>query len=144
MKLESIPVHVTPAPGGISEAFLMEIAELREQLADNEVAGAIDLRSRPMSDDDRSHLQQRLGRGEVSVRIDVAGLTEVWETSYAGVWWVRHHGGDDRVIAEEIAVTRIPEILISPREDVQLAAKRIITELNSTETSSGEQESLHV
>ena len=130
MKLESIPVQVTPAATGMPDAILMEIAELLEQLANTEVAGAIDLRSLPISDEDLTILQDRLGRGEVSVRVDVAGLSEVWETAYAGVWWVRHRGGDDQVLVEQIAVTRIPEIIISPQEDVEAAAVRIIADLN--------------
>jgi hydrogenase-1 operon protein HyaF len=144
MKLETIPVQITHDASGMTAAILMEIAELLEQLANKNVVGAIDLRSLPMSEEDRDCLQDRLGCGEVSVQVDVAGLTEVWETSYAGVWWIRHRGGDNRIVAEEIAVTRIPEILVSPEQDIHAAAQRLITELNSTETSSGEEETLHV
>jgi len=144
MKLETIPVQVTADASGVPAAILMEISELLVQLADKDITGAIDLRSLPMSEEDKTCLQERLGCGEVSVQIDIAGLTEVWETAYAGVWWVRHRGGDDRVIAEEIAVTRIPEILVSPEDDIHAAAQRLNAELNSTDPSAGEKETSYV
>jgi len=144
MKLESIPVHVTGSATGMAGAILTEIAELLEQLADNNMSGAIDLRGLPMTEEDRIRLEDRLGRGEVSARLDVAGMSEVWETSYPGVWWIRHRGGDGQIAAEEIAVTQIPDILVSPEEDVRAAAVRINAELYSTETSASEEEASHV
>ena len=144
MKLESIPVHVTGNATGMPSAILTEIAELLEQLAENNMSGAIDLRGLPMTEEDRIRLEDRLGRGEVSARLDVAGMSEVWETSYPGVWWIRHRGGDGQIAAEEIAVTQIPDILVSPEEDVRAAAVRINAELNPTDTSASEEEALHV
>ena len=144
MKLESIPVHVTGPASGMSSAVLTEIAEMLLQLAEKGVSGAINLRSLPMSEEDRTHLEGRLGHGEVSARLEVAGTTEVWETSYPGVWWIRHRGGDGRIAAEEIAVTHVPEFLISPKEDIRAAAARINAEMHPTETSASEEEALHV
>jgi len=149
MKLESIPVDVTHTPAeqaatGMAAAILTEIAQLLEQLAREEAGGAIDLRSLPMSDEERARLEDRLGRGEVSATVDVAGTTEVWETSYTGVWWIRHRGGDGQIAAEEIAVTRVPEILLSPTQDIRATAARIVVETNPAEPGTSEEEPLHV
>jgi len=144
MKLESIPVQVTGPASGMTNAILVEIAELLQQLAEKDVSGAINLRSLPLSEEDRTRLEDRLGHGEVSAQLDVAGTTEVWETSYPGVWWIRHHGGDGRIAAEEIAVTHVPEFLMSPKEDIRAAAARINAEMHPTETSASEEEALHV
>jgi len=128
MNLESIPVQITQAGTAMPDAMLLEIAALLRQLTEKKIAGSIDLHGLPMSDEDRNCLQERLGRGEVSAHIEVNGLTEVWETAYTGVWWIRHQNRDNRIIAEEISVTQVPEILVSPKEDIGAAAKRLTAE----------------
>lgn len=130
MKLEQIPINVTGPENWMLEAVLVEIAEMLHELAEDSSPGTIDLRSLPMSDHDRGRLEERLGRGEVAASLDVAGLTEIWETSYTGVWWVRHRGRDGDITNEEIVVTQMPDFLISPIEDVNLAAERLSKEMN--------------
>lgn len=143
MKLESIPVQVAGPASGMPSAILMEIAELLEQLAEKNIAGAIDLRSMPMSDEDRTRLEDYLGRGEISARLNVAGASEIWETSYPGVWWVRHRGGDGKIVYEEISVTRIPDILLAPHDDIRDSAARIVAEMSSSDVSDIEEEFPH-
>lgn len=143
MKLESIPVQVAGPASGMPGAILMEIAELLEQLAEKNIAGGIDLRSMPMSDEDRTRLENHLGRGEVSAWLDVAGASEIWETSYPGVWWVRHRGGDGKITSEEISVTRVPDILLAPHDDIRDSAARIVAELSSSDVSDIEEEFPH-
>lgn len=143
MKLESIPVRVATPATGMPSAILMEIAELLEQLAEKDIAGGIDLRSMPMSDEDRARLEDYLGRGEVSAHVDVVGTSETWETSYPGVWWVRHRGGDGRIVSEEISVTRIPDILLSPRDDIRASAARIVFEMHSSDVCDIDEEVPH-
>jgi len=142
VKLEQIPVHVTGRASGMTDAILMEIAELLERLIDEGINGAIDLRSLPMSDADRAALEDRLGHGEVTATLDVAGPTEVIETAYPGVWWVRHLDGRGRVASEQIAVTRVPDILISPPDDIRAAAARLLAELKLLEAA-GHEEATH-
>ncbi|MDH4108609.1 MAG: hydrogenase expression/formation protein [Gammaproteobacteria bacterium] len=144
MKLEQIPVRVTGRPSELTDAILMEIAELLERLVDEGINGAIDLRSLPMSDEDRACLEERLGFGEVSATLDVAGPTEILETAYTGVWWIRHLDGKGRVTAEQIAVTRVPDILISPPEDMRNAAARLIAEMKPAAAKRNEEEAPHV
>lgn len=115
---------------GLADAILREIAQMLDKLATTGEAGAIDLRSLPMTEADRAELEERLGRGEVEATLTVAGTSEVWETRYAGAWWIRHHGAGDRVAAEEIAITRLPDILITHEDDVRAAAARIEADLN--------------
>ncbi|MDE1922212.1 MAG: hydrogenase expression/formation protein, partial [Gammaproteobacteria bacterium] len=100
-----------------------------DALARGGEAAAIDLRSLPMTVADRGELESRLGRGEVSVKLELGGASELWETRYSGVWWVRHKGDDDRVASERIEITAIPEILKSQEEDVAAAAARIREEV---------------
>jgi hydrogenase-1 operon protein HyaF len=110
---------------GLAEAILEEIAELLQRLIETGEEGAIDLRGLPMTDTDRHRLKERLGSGEVRATLDVAGPSTVEETAIPGVWWVRHEGADRRVANEQIAVTRIPAILITHPEDLAVGAARL-------------------
>lgn len=134
---------------GLAEAVLSEIADLLDQFAASGAQSSIDLSGLPMTDADREKLAQRLGRGEVQATLDVAGQTDVWETQYAGVWWVRHFGGNGQVISEEIAITHVPAILLTHREDARAAAERlrkaceVLGATTAADQSSAERDSIH-
>lgn len=128
---------------GMAAAVLAEIGEHLEALAGEGHTNVIDLRSLPLTDADLENLSTRLGRGEVSARVDVIGETEVFETAYAGVWWIRHLGADHRVAAEEIAITPIPEILCSQPEDIALAAVHLRKQLEAEQSAEPEREAIH-
>ena len=117
---------------GMALSVLAEISRMLETLADSGEPGFIDLRSLPLSDADRAQLEALLGRGEVQLELELAGASEVWETSYSGVWWTRHRGAGGKIAAEEISVCRIPEILISHPVDIEAAAGRLRQELETT------------
>jgi len=110
---------------GMARSVLSEVGERLNRLAYRGEATSIDLRSLPMTDADREELESLLGRGEINASLALLGRTEVWETAYAGVWWVRHLDGEDRVSSEELAVTLAPDILMSHPADVQMAAHRL-------------------
>lgn len=135
---------------GLHQPVLREIADLLEHYSQTGKAGAIDLRSMPMSDDDRAELENALGRGEVAAQLNLAGQSEVWETRFAGVWWVRHKGNDGRIAAEIIEVTNMPAILKSDPADMRLASKQLTAELSAEpvsaniETASEPMEETHV
>jgi len=115
---------------GMAWSILTEIRQLLKALSEKGEAGSIDLRSLPMTDADREQLEEILGRGEVRAELELAGASEVWETAYAGVWWIRHKGAGDRIACEEIAITPIPEILITHPVDIEAAATRLENELS--------------
>jgi len=105
---------------GMALSVLAEIGRMLEALSESGQAGAIDLRSLP------------LGRGEVRAELDIAGESEVWETTYPGVWWIRHRGAGNKIASEEISVCAIPEILITHPVDIKAAAGRLREELETT------------
>ncbi|PHR60516.1 MAG: hydrogenase expression/formation protein [Robiginitomaculum sp.] len=119
--IDNTPIALT----GINDSLLSEIAERLSEFAQTGQSASIDLRSLPMSDADRQDLETRLGHGEVEVKLDVAGLSEIWETSFAGVWWVRHFGGDNHITAEEINIISVPDILHAHQNDARAAASRL-------------------
>jgi hydrogenase-1 operon protein HyaF len=114
---------------GMAWSVLAEVGRLLECLAQTGEPGYIDLRSLPLTDADRSELEALLGRGEVRVDLSLAGASEVWETAYAGAWWIRHRGAGERIAAEEIAVCPVPEILKTHPADIQAAARRLRRDL---------------
>jgi len=117
---------------GMALSVLAEIGRMLEALSESGQAGAIDLRSLPLSDVDRAQLEEVLGRGEVRAELDIAGESEVWETTYPGVWWIRHRGAGNKIASEEISVCAIPEILITHPVDIKAAAGRLREELETT------------
>ena len=110
---------------GMALSVLAEVGRMLQELADSGQTGSIDLRSLPLSDADRDQLEEMLGQGEVRAEMDLAGRSEVWETSYPGAWWIRHMGAGDKISSEEISVCPIPEILITHPTDIEAAARRL-------------------
>lgn len=117
---------------GMADALLREIADALERLVLHAEVTQIDMRGLPLNDADRADVEDRLGRGEVSAILTVAGESEIWETRYPGVWWVRHRGVNGGVAAEQIIVTRLPEILATPIDDARDGLARLRHALNAT------------
>lgn len=140
MKLLDTLADRPPAPSQMVKTILEEISGLLDQLVKAGKAGVIDLRSLPLSDHERDTLQEQLGKGEVEVRLDVAGRSEIWETSYAGVWWIRHFGNDDRIASELIEITLLPDILHSHPDDVVAAQARLALDLKEAAEFQSDQE----
>ncbi|MDE3027686.1 MAG: hypothetical protein KGH84_04750 [Paracoccaceae bacterium] len=118
---------------GMAQSVLREICLALSALAATGARDAIDLRSLPLTLADRQELEAVLGRGDVSVALEAVGKSEIWETRFTGVWWLRHFGGDGRVAAEVIEVTPVPDILAAHRDDIGAAAARMAAELEERE-----------
>jgi len=141
---------------GMALSVLAEVGRMLQELAEEGREGAIDLKSLPLTDADRAQLEEMLGRGEIRVELELAGSSEIWETSYPGAWWIRHRGAGGKISSEEIAVCRIPEILITHPVDIVASARRIQQDLQQhgaeplegttphEETSETELEASHV
>jgi hydrogenase-1 operon protein HyaF len=118
-----------PSGTAVVSGVLREVAERLEALAARGECGVIDLKSLPLSDDHLQQLRERLGRGEVTAQLEILGPSEIWETRYPGVWWVRHLGVSDLVAAERIEITRVPDILSAALPDVVTAAQSLNDDL---------------
>ena len=121
---------------GMALSVMAEVARMLEALAESGETGSIDLRSLPLTDADRDQLEQLMGRGEVKAELDISGESTVWETSYPGAWWIRHHGAGGRISSEEISICPVPAILAAHPADIEAAANRIkhtLAELNPSQ-----------
>lgn len=112
---------------GLAHSLLQELARALMTLAATGETTAIDLRSLPLTAGDREDLAHALGQGEVVATVEAAGPTEVRETAFPGLWWVRHMTADGRVAAESIEVTPCPDILAAHPDDIRRAADRLAT-----------------
>lgn len=128
-ELAITPHPERPLKTGIVSSLFAEIADALARFAETGEIHKIDLRSLPMTEADRTEIDERLGVGEVRADLAVIGRSEVWETAYAGVWRVRHYGALDAIAADEVVIASAPDILFTHRDDARAAAKRLKGEL---------------
>lgn len=108
------------------DALLVEISGLMKNLATRNISGSIDLLGLPLSPACVALLERRLGTGEISVTLTAAGKSEIFETSFSGVWWSRHADETGRIVAMLIDVAFLPEILKADIDDVRLSHRRLL------------------
>jgi hydrogenase-1 operon protein HyaF len=116
--------------GGGVAAILFEVATLLDRLARGDAAATIDLRSLPMSPQDRSDLQRALGEGEVRATVNAEGLSTIRETGICGVWWVEHFDRHGELLAELIEVTLVPQILASASDEIAAGARALRAQIS--------------
>lgn len=120
-----LPVEVAEPGTGMARAVLSELVEHLQLLAEQGLQHVIDLTSLPMNSTDKRELEDLLGRGEVSVILSTIGDSQIFETRYSGIWWIKHYTVDQQLISELIEITQIPEIIKSHSDDIQQAADEI-------------------
>ena len=125
----SVSPQEPPRLTGMSEAVLAEVAARLAEVVAGASVPPIDLTAMPLTSEDRADLEQRLGRGEVFATVESAGRSQIWETQFSGVWFVRHFGENDRIASECIEFGAAPEILFSHRADMSAAARRLAAAL---------------
>lgn len=105
--------------------LLNEVKHALDNLIETGHNTMIDLRSIPLAPGEEEKIMSLLGVGEVQAQLDALGLSEIFETKYAGVWIVTHYNDEGHIISRFIEVTRMPEILCSQTEDIMLAYSRL-------------------
>lgn len=128
-KLNDIPVSVEAASGNVIP-LLHEIRHALKRVADGQDGTIIDLRSLPLAPGEDDRIETILGKGELHAELDALGPTVIQETSYAGVWLVTHRNTEGEIVARFIEVTRLPDILKSQDEDIELAIRKLQDELD--------------
>ncbi|TVP86792.1 MAG: hydrogenase expression/formation protein [Thioalkalivibrio sp.] len=124
VRLDSGPGPGSPETTGLAVALLREVADHLLTVSRGGDRQVVELTNLPLSDGDVQLLVEKLGRGEVEARISAAGPTEVFETAFPGVWWVKYLGEDDRVITQQLEIGTVPMILEAHQEDIQASARQ--------------------
>lgn len=118
-------------------ALLSELIGLLEVVAGGGPSATIDLRSLPMSPQDRVKLQSALGDGEVKATLDADGFSTLRETRVSGVWWIEHRDRHGELIAELLEVARVPPILESVPEEIAASARELREQLSIQSAAPG-------
>lgn len=118
-------VSVTGTIGGGVSAILAEILEHVDALARDGEPAAIDLRSLPMSPNDRNNLIAALGDGEVAIALSGDGESTIRETGIGGVWWHAYRDREGEMIAEFIEIAAVPAIVPADTADMRGGARRL-------------------
>jgi HupH hydrogenase expression protein, C-terminal conserved region. len=122
-----------PAPEApaspMAEALFREIAGHLATMLETGAQAAIDLRSLPLSPDDRAALHAMLGEGEVRATVESGGRTDVLETRYPGVWRLDHFAPDGAPRHAEILITPVPDLLRADPADMAAGAARLAARL---------------
>ena len=113
--------------------LLHEVKHALKKLIENGECTVIDLRSIPLAPGEETKILQTLGEGEIHAELDALGKSEIYETTYAGVWVVTHHNDEDATIGRFIEVTTMPEILYSQKEDIDDAFSRLSEKLEDNQ-----------
>lgn len=124
------------ADDGLVDALIIEIGCLLHRLIEHGKEGSIDLLGLPLTSSCVAYLDKRLGRGEITVLLEAWGRSEIYETSFPGVWRTQHADDAGRVIAMLIEVACVPPILRADSFDIRDGYQRLLT---CTHAQHGEQ-----
>ncbi|NOR40550.1 MAG: hypothetical protein GQ537_05020 [Gammaproteobacteria bacterium] len=111
------------------QPLLHEIRHALATLLDDGGNTVIDLRSLPLAPGEEQKLLDKLGRGEVTARLQALGPSEIVETRYPGVWVVVHFNNDNEVIGKFIEICDIPDLLRSQQEDIRQGLEQLQAQL---------------
>lgn len=114
--------------------LLYEVRHALEELLEGGGTSIIDLRSIPLAPGEEETIINTLGQGEVHARLDALGLSEIYETRYAGVWLITHYNEDKAIVSRFIEITRLPEILKSQPGDMSNALTELTQDLEAQDT----------
>ena len=121
---DSIAIKVEPITGNV-QPLLHEIRHALQRLRDGGAGTIIDLRSMPLAPTEEQQLEVALGRGEISAELNAATRSSIQETSFPGVWLIKHYDMEDQVISKFIEVTYCPDLLKTPQEDMAAGLGRL-------------------
>lgn len=110
-------------------ALLQEILDMLDTFHATGETNSIDVRSLPLAPGDYDFLHAFLGDGEVSASVDTLGLSEIKETRFSGIWWLKHYNTDEEIVAELIEVTSLPDILNTQTSDLTLSLNTLRSHL---------------
>jgi hydrogenase-1 operon protein HyaF len=116
---------------GNVEPILNEVRHALARLIDAGEPTVIDLRAIPLAPGEEEAIESRLGNGEVRIRIDALGPSDIQETAYAGVWRVTHFNGEGEILGKFIEITDVPKIVLSPGDDLREAHEALSAALRT-------------
>jgi hydrogenase-1 operon protein HyaF len=122
-----IDTHWTALPEGVMNAPPL-LAELNAKIAAYQ-AGAkphiINLSLLPQTGQDLVFLEQRLGKGFVTILSRGYGNCRISSTNTQNVWWVQYFNSQDTLILNTLEVSDVPNVACASPEDIADSAQRL-------------------
>lgn len=114
-------------------ALLRELLAKMEMLAADGSQSHVDLRRLPLPSGGLEALRTWLGSGEIDATVTALGVTNIRETAFAGVWWVRHAKAAGDVFSEHLEIARSPALLAADPEEMRQAVEKLRSRLTALE-----------
>jgi len=124
---EQIDTEMANLPEGVMNAPPL-LAELNAKIAEYRPGGdphVINLSLLPQTEQDLAMLEQRLGRGPVTILSRGYGNCRITATATRNVWWVRYFNSQDTLILNTLEVSDIPNVACASAEDIADSAERL-------------------
>ncbi|WP_249779427.1 hydrogenase expression/formation protein [Bradyrhizobium sediminis] len=119
--------HDGPLPAMVYNAPAL-VTEMTDKLAawrPGVDAHVINLSLLPLSDEDVSYLDARLGPGSVTILSRGYGNCRISSTATRNAWYVRYFNSREAVILNTIEITEIPSVACAAPEDLEDSAQRL-------------------
>lgn len=122
-----IDTHWMALPEGVMNAPPL-LAELNAGIAAYQTGDephVINLSLLPQTEQDLAFLEQRLGKGPVTVLSRGYGNCRISSTGTKNVWWVRYFNSQDTLILNTLEVSDVPIVACASPEDIADSAERL-------------------
>lgn len=124
--LDGLPPGVQNAP-----ALLAEINDKIAAWRAGAVPHVINLTLLPQTEQDLAFLENRLGRGPVTVLSRGYGNCRVTSTATRNVWWVQYFNSQDANILNTLEVCDVPSVACAAQQDIEDSCERLEEILDS-------------
>lgn len=122
-----IDTHWTALPEGVMNAPPL-LAELNAKIAEYRPGGEahiINLSLLPQTEQDLAFLEQRLGKGSVTILSRGYGNCRITATGTRFVWWVQYFNSQDTLILNTLEVSDVPSVACASPEDIEDSCERL-------------------
>ncbi len=124
---ESSRSHRGALPQGVLNAPAL-VTELDDKIASfgpAVEAHVVNLTLLPLTEEDLSFLDERLGSGSVTVLSRGYGNCRITSTGTRNAWWVQYFNSRDAIVLNTIEVTEVPSVACAAAEDLADSAQRL-------------------
>ncbi|OAI19043.1 hydrogenase expression protein HupH [Methylomonas koyamae] len=122
-----IDTTISDLPDGVMNALPL-LAELNAKIADFRPGAephVINLSLLPQTEQDLALLDQRLGKGPVTILSRGYGNCRIDATATRNVWWVRYFNSQDTLILNTLEVSDVPNVACASAEDIADSLQRL-------------------
>jgi hydrogenase-1 operon protein HyaF len=125
--IPALTSHDGPLPAMVynAPALVTEMADKLTAWRPGTEAHVINLSLLPLSDEDVSYLDARLGPGSVTILSRGYGNCRISSTGTRNGWYVRYFNSREAVILNTIEITEIPSVACAAPEDLEDSAQRL-------------------